>query len=116
MRQLLRAHRNWGSTLGLLVFLAGVGLIAVAFWQAYVLYSTPPSLALGIEAGQPLDLSKAGDRVFALVWRALLLLVMTIVGSSIASRGIKMYQASLVDAPVIRDLGPNPPDETGSGS
>ncbi len=77
----------------------GVGLIVVSFWQAYLQYSTPPSLALGIKPGEPLDLNSAGDRVFTLIWRALLLLVMTIVGSSIASRGIKMYQASLVEAP-----------------
>lgn len=93
---------DWiGGGVGLLVFLVGLGLLVLTFKQAAELFSIPVSLALGIKPGENLDFSKAGDAVFGLLWRIATLLVMCIVGSVIANRGIKMYQAS-------RHLPPSP--------
>lgn len=87
-----------GGLVGLLVFLGGLGLLAFVFRETTLLFSKPPTLALGVQANGSMNVDRAADQVFALLWRIGTLLVMVIVASVIASRGIKMYQASRAPA------------------
>ena len=80
-----------GSLLGILVFLAGIGLLLITFKIAWELFTTPPQDALGLKAGQPIDVSKVGSTFIGQIMRVLLLLVMAVVGSLIANRGVQLY-------------------------
>lgn len=86
--------------MGLAVFLGGIAIIVWAFQQAYVLFTTPPEAALGVKKGETLDLGRAGQKGIDLLTRCVLLLVMTILGSVIANRGIKLYSESQKSTPV----------------
>jgi hypothetical protein len=87
-----RVPRDWfGSAVGLAIFLAGIGLLAFTFYQAYLLFEVPPRAALGMKDGQPIDFSNVSASAFALISRILLMIVMAAVGSVIANRGIAMY-------------------------
>ncbi|HRJ27534.1 MAG TPA: hypothetical protein PLO61_08510 [Fimbriimonadaceae bacterium] len=83
----------FGPFLGLVVFLVGIGLLGLTFAMAYNLFSTPPDQALGLEPGKPLNINDAGRSGIAILYRVLMLLVMCIISSLIASRGIKLYGA-----------------------
>ena len=48
-------------------------------------------MQLGVQEGQPVDLPKAGQALVGVVLRIALLLVMAILGSVIANRGVKLY-------------------------
>lgn len=89
--------KTLGALLGILVFLAGVGLLAYVFSEAVRIFQVPAHLTLGLEPGKPVDFSKAGDAIFALITRVIVLLVMCFVASVIANRGIKMYHASQLE-------------------
>ena len=58
------------------------------------MFSTPPDQALGIQRGKPIDFNDAGTSLAGLLIRMLLLLVMGVVGSLIANRGITLYTES----------------------
>lgn len=84
-----------GGGVGILVFLVGVGILGFTFREAYQLFSVPPGQQIGTGAdGSPLNLNQAGNEVFRLLTRILLLFVMCVIGSLVANRGIKMYQGS----------------------
>ncbi|MBN9502562.1 MAG: hypothetical protein J0H02_12365 [Armatimonadetes bacterium] len=85
-----------GTVLGLLVFLAGVALIAFTFKMAYEMFMVPPSQALGIKPKQPLDLGQAGQSFVGLLLKVLLLVVMGLMGSLIANRGVGLFTGSRV--------------------
>jgi hypothetical protein len=90
-----RTETDWlGALVGLGTFLGGVGLLAVTFQLAYSLFSVPPESALGQPGQRTIDLAKAGDSFAGLVARILLLFVMSVVGSVVANRGIKLYVSS----------------------
>lgn len=76
---------------GILTFLAGVALLLWTFSLAYAMFTVPQSVQLGIEQGKPVDLPLAGEALVGVVFRILLLLVMAILGSVIANRGVKLY-------------------------
>jgi cytochrome b561 len=76
------------------VFLGGVLLLLLVFRLAYGMFTVTPHDALGLAPGQPIQLEDAGARLVSLVLRVLLLVVMGIVGSLIANRGISLYTAS----------------------
>ena len=76
---------------GLLVFLAGVGLLGLTFKIAFESFATPPQQALGISANKPIDLGVAGSNFAVQLLRVFLLLVMAVVGSIIANRGVHLY-------------------------
>lgn len=80
-----------GAWLGILTFLGGVGLLLLTFSIAYRMFSTPPEQVLSLRPGQTMDLNETGRAGFMLVFRMLMLLVMSVVGSVIANRGIKLY-------------------------
>jgi hypothetical protein len=84
-----------GAAFGMLTFFAGIGLLALTFWLAYRMFMTPPDRALGIEGAGSVDFGLAGQSLATILIRVLLLVVMGIVGSLIANRGVSLYQASL---------------------
>ena len=90
-----------GTLLGILVFLAGVALLALVFKLAIDMFGVEPSKLFGLDqkpgpGGKPapLDLSKTVTLLMAVLVRVLLLLVMALVGGVIANRGIKMFADS----------------------
>jgi hypothetical protein len=83
-----------GSSLGMLVFLGGIALLLVTFRLAYQLFSVPPSNAIGAQPKQVLDPTLVGNNLTVLVLRVLLLLIMGIVGSLVANKGILLYTHS----------------------
>lgn len=61
--------------------------------MAYDLFSVPPDQVLKLKPGQEINVNDTGQAAFVLVFRMMMLLVMSIVGSVIANRGIKLYSA-----------------------
>jgi hypothetical protein len=89
---IVRTHRDFfGSLIGIVAFLGGVALLLVVFKLAYQMFTVPPANALGITNTKKLDLNSAIASLFAVMIRILLLLVMGLVGSWIANRGISLY-------------------------
>lgn len=82
-----------GGWLGVLTFLGGVVLLLITFKMAYDLFSVPPDQVLKLKPGQEINVNNTGEAAFVLVFRMMMLLVMSIVGSVIANRGIKLYSA-----------------------
>lgn len=91
-----------GRVLGILTFLAGVALLLWTFGLAYSMFTVPQTVQLGIQEGKPVDLPSAGQALVGVVLRILLLLVMAILGSVIANRGVKLYDTH---------TNPHPPAE-----
>jgi len=90
-----RGHRDFfGSVIGILVFLGGVALLLEVFKLAYEMFNVPPAKALNISSGTKLDLNVAGSLFVGIMLRVILLLVMALVGSWIANRGISLYTHS----------------------
>lgn len=85
-----------GSLLGLIVFLAGVALLAFTFNLAYQMFMVPPSDALGVKKDQPLDLGLAGQSFVGVLIKVLMLVVMGFVGSMIANRGVTLFTGSRI--------------------
>jgi hypothetical protein len=88
-----RPHRrDWtAGVVGLLVFFGGIGLLVITFQLAYGMFNVPVDRALNMDPSKPLNVGDAGQRFVGIVIRILLLLVMAVVGSLIANRGIKLY-------------------------
>jgi hypothetical protein len=83
-----------GSVLGLLVFLGGVALLLVTFKLAYDMFVVPPNEALSLKEGETLQLGPVASTVTGLLFRVFLLIVMGVLGSLIANRGVHMYTES----------------------
>lgn len=96
-----RPTNTSNSWIGLAIFLLGVGLVVFAFKLAYDLFTVPPSLALDIKFGEPLDINDSLESTYSVLIRVILLIVMTIIGSVVANRGIKLYAASSDPKPPI---------------
>lgn len=82
-----------GGWLGVITFLGGIALLLITFRMAYDLFSVPPDQVLKLKPGQEINVNDTGQAAFVLVFRMMMLLVMSIVGSVIANRGIKLYSA-----------------------
>lgn len=80
--------------MGILIFLVGVGLLLLTFKLAFDMFSVPPQQAIGVDRKTPVDLARTGESFMGVVARVLLLLVMSVVGSVIANRGIRLYAES----------------------
>lgn len=107
---------GWGSLFGLLTFLTGIALLLLTFSLAYRLFGTPPETVFGPRQGEALDLARAGQSLFDVIWRIAMLLVMVVVGSVTANRGIRLYLASR-EAPKILSVAESesgPPAERAS--
>lgn len=86
---------DWlGGLVGILIFLVGVGLLLLTFKLAFDMFSVRPEVALGVDKKVPVDLARTGESFMGVVARILLLLVMSVVGSVIANRGIRLYAES----------------------
>lgn len=83
-----------GSVLGLLVFLGGVALLLLTFKLAYDMFRIPPEQALQLEKDKAIDVAATGNSLASLLLRVLLLIVMGLVGSFTANRGIHLYAES----------------------
>lgn len=82
-----------GSLFGILTFLGGVALLGLTFSLAFGMFTQPVETVLELKPGQPLNVNDAGRSVIAMLFRVFLLLVMCLLGSSVANRGIKLYAA-----------------------
>jgi flagellar biosynthesis protein FlhB len=90
-----RPISDWlGKVFGLLVFLGGVGLLLLVFKLAYDQFNVPPEQVLKIKKGEPFDVSIALQGFGAVFLRVMLLVVMSVVGSLVANRGIAMFTGS----------------------
>ncbi len=89
-----RRRDGFATTIGLLTFLGGVGLIVATFWLAQSMFSVDPEDALGIQKGSPLDLNNVVAAGVWILMRVILLIVMAGIGSAVATRGIKLYTQS----------------------
>ena len=78
----------------MLVFLGGVGLLLLTFKLAFEMFSVPPDQALPLKSGDTMQIPLVASTVTGLVFRILLLIVMAMVGSFIANRGIHLYTES----------------------
>lgn len=96
-----------GSSVGILVFLIGIGMLGLTFALAYRMFEIPPAQALGQTQGQTLDLNEALRSGVNLIGRILMLLVMCVVGSVIANRGIRMYAAQRISKPEVHESEPS---------
>lgn len=85
---------KFGAFVGMLIFLAGVALLGVTFYTAWQLFQVRPEDALNLKPDKPLNLNETGVSLLGVVYRIAMLLVMCIVGSVIANRGIKLFAAS----------------------
>ena len=83
-----------GSVLGLLTFLGGIGLLLLTFRLAYEMFEIPPSDALNIGQAKVLNPATVGNSLTVIIVRILLLLIMGVVGSLIANRGITLFTHS----------------------
>ncbi|MGE3126416.1 MAG: hypothetical protein AB7F50_04635 [Fimbriimonadaceae bacterium] len=93
-----------GSMLGILVFLAGIGLVLWAFWLASKIFTQPPEIALNVKAGESLDFGQVAQAMFQLIAKSVMLVVMAGFGSAVANRGIRLYASSAPSA--LRDDPP----------
>jgi len=84
-----------GSILGIAVFLGGVALLLLTFRLAYDMFQRPPQEAIKFQAGQAIDFGATGNNLTAVLVRVLLLVVMGLVASLIANRGVLLYSRSL---------------------
>lgn len=89
-----RRSDGLGGVTGILVFLAGVGLLFLTFWLAFQMFAVPPSEAIKVSSKEPVELGRTAESFAQVLQRILLLLVMSAVGSVIANRGIKLYGES----------------------
>jgi hypothetical protein len=83
-----------GTILGLAVFLLGVGLLLLTFKLAYDMFSVAPADALKLAPNQAIAVESVAPTLTGLILRVFLLVVMGIVGSLIANRGVHMYTES----------------------
>lgn len=74
--------------------MGGIALIALTFKLAYDMFQVPPEQALRIAQGKTLDLAVAGQSFGSVLIRILLLVVMGLMGSLVANRGISLYERS----------------------
>jgi len=101
----MHRHDIIGRIVGMLVFLAGVGLLVLVFVMAHG-YFTSDSPGSHITASGPgvSATTRLGESALRMIGRVALLVVMAIVASLIAARGIQMYFASAGRArPAIED-------------
>jgi len=90
-------HDLSGRLVSLLVFLAGIGMLIFVFITALHLFQSPvPGLDLPVKKGAAAPpAANIGTALIAFLRELLLLGVMTLVGSLLASRGAHLYFGSV---------------------
>lgn len=89
-------HDLPGRIVASVVFLLGVALLCIVFAAAWALFRAPvPGLELPVKAGAAAPPAAGiGIALTAFVRQLLLLAVMTLAGSLIASKGVHMYYSA----------------------
>lgn len=109
-------HDITAQIVGGLVFLVGIGLLFYVFRTAQALFAAPPPTVI-VAPGAPANsaLLEIGQSFGVLGRQIVLLLVMCIVGSVMASKGIHLFFAARPAAPpstpVINGQAPAPAAE-----
>lgn len=85
----MRVYGLIGRAVGLIVFLAGVVMLVVVFWQSWQMFLQTGLESVGKETASGVILA----RLSSLIARLALLLAMCVAGSLIASKGIQLYSA-----------------------
>lgn len=82
-----------GRLLAYVVFLLGIGLLCAVFSLAWSLFQSPvPGLNLPVKSGAATPpAANIGAALTAFVRQLLLLAVMTLAGSVVASKGVQLY-------------------------
>jgi hypothetical protein len=112
--------RLYGAALGILVFLAGIALLGYVFLTAHALFETPPPPLPAppppSTPGTAADATNTASAATAIsqslvdfVKRLLLLLLMCIAGSVIASRGIELFFKACAAATPSKPAAPHGP-------
>jgi hypothetical protein len=85
-----------GRVIGIVVFVGGVGLLAFVFIMALRFFHSPMgALPTGPAHGSTAPATtQLGESALKLLGRIGLLVVMTIVGSMLAGRGVQLYFAA----------------------
>lgn len=84
----------FGSVLGALTFLLGIALLVFTFLRAADMFLNPNQIVSANSPGQQQDVTEIGVRFGTVVFQIGLLVVMSIVGAIISTRGIHMYLAA----------------------
>ncbi len=105
-----------GRLLALLVFLAGVGMLVFVFITALHLFQSPvPGLEpLQTPGAPPPPAANIGAALADFVRRLLLLMVMTLAGSLLASKGAHLYFGTVY--PASEPAAAAPAAKNGSGA
>jgi hypothetical protein len=83
----------FGAVLGALTFLLGIGLLVFTFVRASDMFLNPVQI-VNSGPGTQQDVAEIGVKFGTVVFRIGLLLVMSIVGAVISTRGVHMYFAA----------------------
>lgn len=83
----------FGAVLGALTFLLGISLLVFTFLRAANMFLNPNQI-VSSNPGQQQDVTEIGVRFGTVVFQIGLLVVMSIVGAIISTRGIHMYLAA----------------------
>lgn len=83
----------FGAILGALTFLLGIALLVFTFLRAADMFLNPSQI-VSTNQSQQQDVTEIGVRFGTVVFQIGLLVVMSIVGAIISTRGIHMYLAA----------------------
>lgn len=91
----MRTERSGvGMTLGVATFLVGVALLLVTFKFAYNIFSVPPNDVIVTAKDQAVDLGRSANKLMGILLQVLALMLMGLMGSLIANRGISLFTSS----------------------
>lgn len=92
----MRRDDLWGRVMGIIVFLGGVGLLVFVFILAYDFFTADsiviPTAPPNGEA--PSAATVIGQSAVQMIIKIALLVVMALVGSMLANKGVNLYFAS----------------------
>lgn len=84
-----------GKIIGMTVFAIGIIVLMVVFAVAYSMFTASWAQLMGAPGGSGhVTANELGNGLAAILVKVVLLFVMTIVGSMVASRGIRLYLGS----------------------
>jgi hypothetical protein len=123
-------HDTPARVTGIVVFLVGVALLGFVFVTANRLFDAPPPAVPpmpppGAPPGAPSPALEIGKSFSQLLRQILLLLLMSVAGSVIASKGIQLFFAARnvageptrsADVPVAAAAPPPPPSRNGQAA
>jgi hypothetical protein len=107
-------HDLPGRILAFIVFLLGVALLCIVFAVAWSLYRAPvPGLEMPVKPGASAPPAAGiGIALTAFVRQLLLLAVMTLAGSLIASKGVHLYFTATDSSSAKTSLADTSPDSS----